>query len=421
MPQPLPCSQSLFGRTMGQFGKYRVCEMASVQGSRHLETSVDTSNPGPIETIAYQTPRSGWRRAGRGARNMALGVAVIGGLYLLGDWVYDRFTHVYIDDARITADVISVSSRVSGWVTKLNVSEGDQVRQGHVLVSVDDRDANLRLTELEARLSAIDAERARLVAEKAMVDRQTSSQYDMRRSQVQAAQAALAGRKSDLDLGQTDFERSKKLLARKVISRRRWEEKRSTYRVAEQAHQQARAEVAAASASLIEASADRERLLVLDRQMSALIHQKAEIQAQRDRQNLDLRDRLIQSPISGVVDKTFVNPGEYVSAGQRLLMVHDPKKVWVSANVRETDIRHIKVGSAASVTVDAYPDTIFEGEVTRIGSAATSEFALLPTPNPSGNFTKISQRLNIRIALKETSDLLRPGMMVEVDIGIDDR
>ena len=382
---------------------------------------MDTSNPGPMETVAYQTERSSWRKAGRGVRNLALGAAGIAGLGLFGNWVYDRFTHIYVDDARITADVISVSSRVSGWVTKISVSEGDTVRPGQVLVSIDDRDANLRLTELEARLSSIDAERARLVAEKAMVDRQTKSQYDMRNSQLTAVRAALAGRKSDLDLAKTDFERTKKLLARKVVSRQRWEERRTVFRVAEQAYAQARAEVAAANASLIEAGADREKLLVLDRQVAALIHQKAEIQAQRDRQNLDLRDRLIQSPISGVVDKTFVNPGEYVSAGQRLLMVHDPRKIWVSANVRETDIRHLKVGSAAMVSIDAYPDEIFAGRIVRIGNATTSEFALLPTPNPSGNFTKISQRLNIRVELDKKSALLRPGMMVEVDIGIDDR
>ena len=109
------------------------------------------------------------------------------------------------------------------------------------------------------------------------------------------------------------------------------------------------------------------------------------------------------------------------SAGQRLLMVHDPQKIWVAANVRETDIKHLKLGSAAGVTVDAYPDQTFRGNITRIGNAATSEFALLPTPNPSGNFTKIAQRLAIRIELETKSTLLRPGMMVEVDIGIVDR
>ena len=354
-------------------------------------------------------------------RNAALGSLAIAGLIALGSWIYDRFSHVYVDDARITADVISVSSRVSGWVTRISVSEGDAIKAGDVLVAIDDRDARLRLAELDARLLSLDAERARLGAEKQMVDRQTSSQYKMRSSQLQAVKAALAGRQSDLDLAKTDFERTKTLLARRVVSRQRWEERRKTFRVAEQAYQQALAEVAAAGASLIEASADREKLLVLDRQLAALTHQKTEIQAQHDRQTLDMRDRIIRSPIGGVVDKTFVNASEYVTAGQRLLMVHDPRRIWVAANVRETDVKFLTLGSTATVTVDAYPDEVFHGSIARIGNAATSEFALLPTPNPSGNFTKIAQRLAIRIELEKKSTKLRPGMMVEVDIGIVDR
>ena len=382
---------------------------------------MDTGNPGPLDTAPYQTELPTRRQFGRIARNIVLGLLAISGLILMGAWIYDRFKHVYIDDARITAGVISISSRVSGWITRISVLEGDTIKKGDVLVSIDDRDATLRLAELDARLLSIDAERARLGAEKQMVDRQTSSQYKMRNSQLRAVQAALAGRQSDLDLAKTDFERTKKLLARKVVSRQRWEERRKTFRVAEQGYQQTLAEVAAAKASLVEAGADREKLLVLDLQLAALIHQKTGIQAQHDRQTLDMRDRVIRSPINGVVDKSFVNASEYVSAGQRLLMVHDPQKIWVAANVRETDIKYLKLGSAAGVTVDAYPDQTFRGKITRIGNAATSEFALLPTPNPSGNFTKIAQRLPIRIELETKSTLLRPGMMVEVDIGIGDR
>jgi membrane fusion protein (multidrug efflux system) len=385
------------------------------------EEFLDTSNPGPLETVGYQTQRTTRQRLGRIVRNAALVLLTTAGLALLGAWIYDRFSHVYVDDARITADVISISSRVSGWITKLSVAEGDTIKAGDVLVAIDDRDAKLRLAELDARLLSIDAERERLSAEKQMVDRQTSSQYKMRNSQLRAVQAALAGRQSDLELARTDFERTKKLLARRVVSRQRWEERRKTFRVAEHNYQQALAEVAAARASLVEAAADREKLVVLDRELAALIHQKTEIRAQHDRQTLDMRDRIIRSPISGVVDKKFVNVSEYVSAGQRLLMIHDPNKIWVSANVRETDIKHLKLGSTASVTVDAYPDKIYRGKITRIGNAATSEFALLPTPNPSGNFTKIAQRLAIRIELEKKNSLLRPGMMVEVDIGIDDR
>ena len=383
---------------------------------------MDARTPKHARTPSYEPGPVTWRqRIAQRARLLAiilLGVVVMAGL---ADWLHHRFTHVYIDDARISADVISISSRVSGWVMKLAVDEGDVVRTGDVLVTIDDRDARLVLAELAARLASIDAERARLLVQKQMIDLQTSSQYKMRESQIDAARAALAGRKSDLDLARSDFERTGKLLERKVVARQRWEEKRTAFRVAEQAFEQARAVVSAAGASLIEAAASRQQVLVIDRQIAGLGHQKEELQAQHARLELDLRDRVIRSPLDGVVDRTFVKASEFVSAGQRLLMVHDPQLIWVDANVKETDIRHVRPGATAKVSVDAYPDTVFEGKITRIGNAATSQFALLPTPNPSGNFTKIAQRLTLRIELDEKSALLRPGMMVEVNIVIDDR
>ena len=185
---------------------------------------MDGSPAEKVATIDYKSGTSPRRRAWRVLRMVFLGLAVIGGLLLLADWAYKRYTNVYIDDARITADVISVSSRVSGWVTKLPVGEGDRVKAGQTLVSIDIRDAKLRLSELDSRLRAIGAERSRALTEKTMIDRQTKSAQSVRRSQVRAAKAALAGRRSDLDLARTDFERTKKLLNRKVVSRQRWEE-----------------------------------------------------------------------------------------------------------------------------------------------------------------------------------------------------
>ena len=382
---------------------------------------MDGSPTDSAKKIDYQAGTSPIRRGWRVVRNCFLGLATVGGLFLLGDWGYDRYANVYIDDARITADVVSVSSRVSGWVTKLHVSEGDKVKARQILVSIDARDAKLRLSELDSRLKSIEAERSRALTEKKMIDRQTNSAKAVRRSQVAAAKAALAGRKSDLDLAIAEFERTKTLLNRKVVSRQRWEERRNAFRKSEQAFQQAQAEVAAATAALVQASADREQLLVLDRQLNMLTHRKTEVSARRQRHLLNLRDRLITSPFDGVVDKTFVNPSEFVSAGQRLLMLHDPAKIWVSANIKETDLRFIKSDSAVKVHVDAYPDRVFSGKISKIGNAATSEFALLPTPNPSGNFTKIVQRIRIRVDLDNKSELLRPGMMVEINVGIVDR
>jgi membrane fusion protein (multidrug efflux system) len=113
---------------------------------------------------------------------------------------------------------------------------------------------------------------------------------------------------------------------------------------------------------------------------------------------------------------TFVRKGEHVSVGQRILMFHDPEKIWVDANVKETDVANLRVGMKAKIYVDAYPSRIFDAEIYKIGQAATNRFALLPDPNPSGNFTKVTQRLPLRLKLLENDLNLRPGMMVEAYI-----
>ena len=126
--------------------------------------------------------------------------------------------------------------------------------------------------------------------------------------------------------------------------------------------------------------------------------------------------QVIESPLKGIVDRRFANVGEYVTPGQRLVLAHDPNRIWIEANIKETQVRRLKEGQTVIVSVDAYPDEAFEGRIERIGNTATSAFALLPSPNPSGNFTKITQRLPVRIAINQRDGRLRPGMMVEVTI-----
>ena len=157
---------------------------------------------------------------------------------------------------------------------------------------------------------------------------------------------------------------------------------------------------------------------MIDAQIEALTHQVANLAAQMYQQQVDVEDRTIKSPVPAVIDRTFVLPGEYVASGQRILMLHNPEEVWVEANIKETQVGQLKLGQIVHVAVDAYPDDTFVGKVTRIGSATTARFALLPTPNPSGNFTKITQRLPVRILLSDKDVALRPGMMAEVEIAV---
>jgi membrane fusion protein (multidrug efflux system) len=184
---------------------------------------------------------------------------------------------------------------------------------------------------------------------------------------------------------------------------------------------QTTAELAVAEAQLAEAEAARQQSTVLQRRIEQLIAEEERLNAVQDQQRLEISDRTIVSPIDGVVDKLFLNPSEFVRPGQRLMLLHDPDDVWIDANVRETDVRRIQMGAEVKVTVDAYPDRTFTGKVIHIGSSATSQYALLPNPNPSGNFTKIVQRLPIKVKVEEAGELLRPGMMVEISVVVPDR
>ena len=253
------------------------------------------------------------------------------------------------------------------------------------------------------------------------MDLQTSGNLDAHRFRLAAAQAALEAAVSALELSESELARTQSLYEQNIVSVQRWEEGSARQREAKQNHEKALADVSTANAALREADAGRQEILVLASELEMLVQQERQIEAQREQQALTLRDHDLRSSINGVVDRTFAEEGEYVLPGQRLLMLHDPEDVWIDTNVRETQIRHLSVGDSAKVSVDAYPGEAFEGRIVRIGNAATSEFALLPSTNPSGNFTKITQRIPVRIAVEQRGDMLRPGMMVEVDIDVRER
>ena len=347
-----------------------------------------------------------------------IGGAVTAALILGGREIYNRINFVYAYDSRIDADLIIVSSRVAGWVTSLEVTEGSEISKGNLLAVIDSRESKLRLSELEAQLLGLGAERQRLEAERRLIDKQTTSLYSSQLSQLEAARVVVSSLAPQLKLAKREHQRAQKLFERKVFSRRQLDQADNAEQQIERQHQIAAAELKAAQAKLEEAEAERSRLDVQDGDLNMLKHRKAELMVKREHQKLDLDDRTIKSPVTGVVDKTFVKVGEYVTPGQRLALVHDPSKIWIEANIKETEIRRLKIGQKVEVSIDAYPDTEFEGRVLSVGNATTSEFALLPSPNPSGNFTKITQRLPVRIAIDQQQGLLRPGMMVEIYIDV---
>lgn len=382
----------------------------------------DEGHPKPdsASSAKTDTPRHS-RRTGHLVRNAVILLVVVAVVAGTARWAHWQWSHVSETDARIATDTVAISSRVSGWVVDLPVSDGERISRNTLLIAIDPRESELRLTEYGARIGALTAARSQIAAEIELIDQTTARRVEAARSHADAVNVAVRASLEQFELARADFERTRSLLKDQIVSRQRLDQVQTELSRAQERHQKAQADLAAALADVGEAEAARGQMTVLAKRIDALRHEEAEIAAQRDRQVLDVADRTIKSPIDGVVSETFVDVGEFVSPGQRLMLIHDPAAIWVEANIKETDIRHLAPGMPVEVLIDAFPDQTFSGTVSRIGQATTSEFALLPNPNPSGNFTKVTQRLPVRIALDPGDAALRPGMMAVINIAIPGR
>ncbi len=372
---------------------------------------------GPAERSGREVlAEKGAARRRRWVRGMVLAMVALVGLGFGLRWLHWQFTHVVLDDARVGSDMTILASRSPGWVADIPVSPGDRVARGALLARMDARDAALAVEQYAARIAGLAARRAELEARLALVDQTSRSQHAAARASHEGAQAALPAAEAERVFAEAELDRAERLTQTGAATRQRVEQLRLNVETARQRVRSAEADIRSAEAMMALALAARAEMGVIQAQIAALDPQARELEAQRDRAVLDVEDRTLRMPFDGVVDRVFLEPGEHVQAGQRIVLVHNPAHVWVDANVRETDVRHFRLGTRVTVTVDAWPGQRFDGEVSRLIEAATSQFALLPSANPSGNFTRITQRLPLRVRLDPAPQpgLLRPGMLARV-------
>lgn len=359
------------------------------------------------------------RKIWRYIRIGAFVVMVIALVFWAADWMRTSFLYVHETDARIVTDLITVSSRVSGRITALPIRTGMKMEKGDLIAALDDRAELLALKEAEAVLDGINAEQQSLLTERGMVDEMSASRMQAGKSELDAASALVESFGHEFTYSRQELERADKLVARGILPKADRDRLNTAFLKAQQNLLRSQAERAMASAKLTTTEAERRELDLIDRRSTRLSARKAEQEARIAQIKLQIENHRIESTLNGVISRIFINPGEYVQAGERIALIHNPDDIWVEARIRETEIRRLSVGQEVDVRVDAYPDDTFSGKIERIGHAATSEFALLPSPNPSGNFTKVTQRLPVRIAIDQRDGKLRPGMMVEVYVDID--
>lgn len=369
-----------------------------------------------------QAAEQGSKRPGNGRGPkiaMALVVVTIlaaGGGY----WLYERLLYVHEVDARVEADMITVASRLPGWLEAMDLSQGDAVSKGEILARLDTREGERRMAVLDAREEALRRELDQVEAELNLARMRDESRIERSRRQVVVAEAELERRERQREKALADLERLRGMAEDAMVSEQQVDDARHALRLAESDVRSAHAALEESRAAVDEARAEQAHRDVLAASAATLEARIQELRAEQAEAELAVSDRQVRSPIDGVVAETFVNAGEHVHAGQNLLMVHRPGDVRVKANIRETDVARLAEGQSVRIRVDGYRGEDFSGRVERIGTAATSEFALLPNPNPSGNFTKITQRIPVRIAFDNPDARLRPGMMVEVRIDVRD-
>jgi membrane fusion protein, multidrug efflux system len=348
---------------------------------------------GPVPGIdAPVTPAKPWRRRAI-LGTVVLAVLVAGAIWGYGWWTDGRFM-VTTDDAYIQADIAAIAPRIQGYVQTVAVVENQQVAAGDVIANLDNGDYRIALATATSKIASQTATLARIEAQTAAVG--------LAKAQQQAAEAVLHN--ADLTA-----ERTQTLVEGKSLPQAKLDD-------AAAARDEARATVAGAKAQVESAKAN---VAVLEAQYAEAESQTKSInlaveQAQR---NLDLT--VLKAPYAGIVANIAVERGDLVSPGQRLAAIVPTDALYVEANYKETQLEQISAGALVHVTVDALPGQTFDGHVVSLAPATGSMFSILPASNATGNFTKVVQRVPVRINLPAdvlSKGVLRAGLSVVVDI-----
>lgn len=407
-----------------------------------LVPSGDGRSPdGPaLDTPAQMPPRA--RSHHRPAKLALIAVVlVVAGLasvrYYLHAMAYES-----TDDAFIEGHIIAISPKVPSYVSRVYVDDNAHVTQGDVLIELDARDFEARLAQARANLAAAIARHRSAEINVHVVDTTSGAGVEQAQAGVQAAQRQVQQAHSRLQQARAQVTAAEAEATRATAEAQRYErllhyhavshQERDNAVAADQAAaanldaarqaqqaagdtlRQAESQLGEAKARLASARAAPSRVAFSRSQVDTTAAEIAQAEAEVRQAELNLSYTKIYAPESGRITRKSVEPGAYVQAGQTLCSIV-PERLWVLANFKETQLRDIRPGQPATITVDAYPDTVFTGHVDSIQAGSGARFSLLPPENATGNYVKVVQRVPVKIVFDDAPDPshpLGPGMSV---------
>jgi len=398
-------------------------------------------------TLGPGRPPARRAKLGRKILLPLLGLALI----LIGVLVYRHYAAwESTDDAQIDGYIYPVSSRVTGYVTRVTVDDNQYVEAGTVLAQLDPEDYKVALANARATLVNDQASASALLTNVPLTSVNTSSQLSGAQADVENAHAGLAAAQREFEASQAslrqaeandlkaqdDVTRYKPLAAKDEIPQQRFtqavdtqkataaavEAARASAAAAEQAVEQARAKLAQAQAQLQYAETRPQQISVQQSRAQAAEAETERATAIFVQAQLNLEYTTIVAPVSGVVGQRSVQPGQNVIPGQQLMTIVplDSENIWVTANFKETQMTYIRPGQHVEISVDTYGRT-YDGHVDSIAGASGARYSLLPPENATGNYVKVVQRIPVKIYFEKGQDpqhLLRPGMSVEPNVKV---
>jgi membrane fusion protein, multidrug efflux system len=308
-------------------------------------------------------------------------------------WTIGRFIES-TDDAYVGGDVTVIAPKVAGFIAEVAVTDNQAVRAGDLLVKLDDRDYRAALARANAAVAAQEATLANLDATRRLQE-----------SMIAQAEAGVTAADAEVARSRFDVVRYSRLASDQYASLQRFQQADADNKKAIAAVEKARAAVAAA----------RRRIDVIDTQKQQAQAALDQAIAERDLARLNFGYTELRAPIDGVVGNRSARNGAYAMVGAQLISLVPAHGLWVDANFKESQLAHIRAGLPASVKADVLPGQVFRGHVASLAPATGAQFSVLPPENATGNFTKIVQRVPVRIQLDDGASTLgdlRPGLSV---------
>lgn len=340
------------------------------------------------------------KRTKKIGRNIVVIAIILVGL----GWVCSRFIHLgrveYTDNAQIRRHLIPINSRVQGFIEKVCFDDFQQVHKGDTLVVIESSEYELKVVQAKANY------------QKALMENSAmETVISTTANNLTVSDANIEELRIRLNQAETDFHRYEQLYAQKAVTRQQYDNAKADY------------EATRAKYDML-VRQKRRTSLVKDEQTQRLEQNQTNIEVAQAAQHLaelNLSYTVIVAPCNGVTSKRAIQEGQLIQPGQTLLSVVDYDSVWVIANYKETQTRHIDEGIPVDIEVDAVPGITYQGRIATLSSATGAQYSIIPQDNSTGNFVKVEQRIPVKIVFtgenrREDMDRLRSGMNVECEV-----